>query len=196
MLAHHWEQAGEHERAVDYLLRAGEQAAAQYANEEAIGYFSRALDLTPQDDLETRFALLVAREAVYNVQGAREAQHADLETLEALVEAIDDDGRRAEVAWRKARYTMHTDLEAAIVAAQEAVRLAQAAHDVESQVQSHLLWAQALLGQRDTKGAQIQCQKALALSQAAALYETQATSLCILGLDSLRRDPAQGQGLL
>jgi predicted ATPase len=35
LLAHHWERAGETERAVTYLRRAGEQAAGQFANAEA-----------------------------------------------------------------------------------------------------------------------------------------------------------------
>jgi predicted ATPase len=43
LLAHHWERAGEGERAIEYLRRAGEQAAAQFANEEALSCFSRAL---------------------------------------------------------------------------------------------------------------------------------------------------------
>jgi predicted ATPase len=45
VLAHHWERAEEPERAVEYLLRAGEQARAAYANEEAIDYYRRVLAL-------------------------------------------------------------------------------------------------------------------------------------------------------
>jgi tetratricopeptide (TPR) repeat protein len=43
--AHLWERAEESEKAIEYLLRAGEQARAAYANEEAIAYFRRALAL-------------------------------------------------------------------------------------------------------------------------------------------------------
>jgi class 3 adenylate cyclase/tetratricopeptide (TPR) repeat protein len=45
LLAHHWEQAEEPEKAQHYLYQAGEQARRQYANEEAITYFRRALAL-------------------------------------------------------------------------------------------------------------------------------------------------------
>jgi len=45
LLAHHWEQAEEAEKAVEYLLGAGDQARLAYANEEAIGYYERALGL-------------------------------------------------------------------------------------------------------------------------------------------------------
>ena len=51
-------------------------------------------------------ALLLAREGVYDVQGAREVEHEDLEALAALAEATDEDGRRAEVAWRQARFAL------------------------------------------------------------------------------------------
>jgi predicted ATPase/class 3 adenylate cyclase/regulation of enolase protein 1 (concanavalin A-like superfamily) len=45
LLAHHWEHAEVPEQAIPYLLQAGEQARANYANEEAIGYFQQALTL-------------------------------------------------------------------------------------------------------------------------------------------------------
>ena len=43
MLAHHWEQAGEPEKATTYLLRAGDQARLVYAHQEAVDYYQRAL---------------------------------------------------------------------------------------------------------------------------------------------------------
>ncbi len=45
LLAHHWERAKEPEKAIGYLLRAGNQAHLAYANEEALAYFHRALAL-------------------------------------------------------------------------------------------------------------------------------------------------------
>jgi ABC-type oligopeptide transport system substrate-binding subunit/class 3 adenylate cyclase len=43
LLAHHWERAGEPEKATEYLLRAGDRARLAYANQEAIDYYRRAL---------------------------------------------------------------------------------------------------------------------------------------------------------
>jgi ABC-type oligopeptide transport system substrate-binding subunit/class 3 adenylate cyclase len=52
-LAHHWERAEEPEKAVGYLLRAGDQARSAYAHAEAIGFYERALALLKQQgDLE------------------------------------------------------------------------------------------------------------------------------------------------
>jgi len=44
-LAYHWEQAGEIGRAIPYLLRVGEKAAVQYANEEARNYYQHAIEM-------------------------------------------------------------------------------------------------------------------------------------------------------
>ncbi len=97
LLAYHWEQAGDLTRAVDYLQRAGRQAASQYANDEALLFFSRALSLVPNDDDETRYALLLARERVYNLIGDRRAQTKDLESLTALADRAQDTHKMAEV---------------------------------------------------------------------------------------------------
>jgi class 3 adenylate cyclase len=45
LIARHYELAGEASNAIVYLLRAGQVAARQYANPEAIGHFRRALAL-------------------------------------------------------------------------------------------------------------------------------------------------------
>jgi tetratricopeptide (TPR) repeat protein len=44
-LAHHWVNARETEKAIDYLEKAGEQALRNYSNEVAIALFSQALEL-------------------------------------------------------------------------------------------------------------------------------------------------------
>ncbi|MBN1890820.1 MAG: tetratricopeptide repeat protein, partial [Thermoflexales bacterium] len=45
LLAHHWQRAEVADKAIPYLLRAGSQAVAAYANEEAIEYLRQALAL-------------------------------------------------------------------------------------------------------------------------------------------------------
>lgn len=44
-LAHHFDKAESHDKALVYLMRAGEHAARLYANTEAIAYYRRALDI-------------------------------------------------------------------------------------------------------------------------------------------------------
>lgn len=53
VLAYHWKHAQMPEKAVDYLEKAGQQALENYANQEAIKFFTQALQLDDiQDDAE------------------------------------------------------------------------------------------------------------------------------------------------
>jgi predicted ATPase len=54
MLAHHWREAGDAERAVHYLLAAAEQAGRGWAKREAAALYGQALALIPQEDVLTR----------------------------------------------------------------------------------------------------------------------------------------------
>jgi len=183
LLAHHWERAGEHPKAIQYLRRAGEQAAAQFANAEAIVYFSRALELTPAEDHAGRYDLLRVRERVYDVQGSREAQRQDLTGLQEMAEAMDDDGLRVEVALREARYGVVTsDYPRAIAATQRAIYLARAAGDVQRQVTGHLQLGAALYDSGEYERARAALEQALALARAAGLRRAEAESLSRIGL--------------
>jgi tetratricopeptide (TPR) repeat protein/energy-coupling factor transporter ATP-binding protein EcfA2 len=126
LLAHHWRQAEQpaHERPYDRL--AGELAAKQFANESAVSFFSRALELTPASEAAQRGDLMLAREAVNNVMGRREAQDRDLAVLEALAPAADP-LRQAQIALRRAIWhDLLADYPAAVAAAQAACAKAQA----------------------------------------------------------------------
>lgn len=54
LLAHHWKWAGRPDKAITYLVKAGEGAAQNNANQEAVALFEEALDLLPADDTERR----------------------------------------------------------------------------------------------------------------------------------------------
>jgi len=142
LIADHLELAGETERAVAYLRRAGEQAAARFAHAEAITYFTRALGLLATEARSECFELLLARERVYSMQGNRQAQRQDLAALEQLAQELaiaptsEDEtkpatgrlhavSRQIEAALRRATYAEETgDFAAAMAKNQEAIRLA------------------------------------------------------------------------
>jgi predicted ATPase/class 3 adenylate cyclase len=179
LLVHHYRYAEDAERERGYARLAGEQAAAQYANAEAVFYFSRALELTPEADVAARYDLLLAREKVYDLQGNRERQRQDLDALEAL--ALADDRRRAEVVLRRAAYTDAIgDYTAAQVAAQQSVALAQATGAVELQAAGQRWWGVALWRQ-GAAAARTQLERALAFAQAYGLRDAEARSLGMLG---------------
>jgi class 3 adenylate cyclase len=50
ILAYHWKEAGDTERAVNYLLSAAERAELAWANAEAVALYEEALSLIPRDN--------------------------------------------------------------------------------------------------------------------------------------------------
>jgi predicted ATPase/class 3 adenylate cyclase len=192
LLAHHWEGAGEAEKAVHYLRRAGERTAAQFANVEAVEYFSRALDLTPKEDLDGRYALISAREAVYNVQGMRGEQRQDLAALVEIARAFaqredrtEAIRKRAEVALREANHGYLTaDYLAAADAGQRAIHLAQATGDVGLEAQGYLHWGNAIAMSDDRRDGQLLLEKAMALARRAGSRALEAGILRELGVSS------------
>jgi DNA-binding SARP family transcriptional activator/tetratricopeptide (TPR) repeat protein/class 3 adenylate cyclase len=124
LLANHWKQAGDTERAIAYLRRAGDQAAAQYANQEALTYYARALDLLPNTALELRCDLLFSRIRIHQLRGDLQSLGQDLNLLEPLVTALGSPSREAELALAQAHHHQYSGRhEAATSAAQTAVRI-------------------------------------------------------------------------
>ena len=76
------------DRARGYLVEAGKQASQRYENTAAINYFTRALNLTAENDLRARFDLLLARSRRYDTRGERELERPDLLAMEQLAEAL------------------------------------------------------------------------------------------------------------
>lgn len=52
LLAYHWMNAEDPERTIEYLEKAGQQALYNYANEEAVTFFEKALSLVEERQLE------------------------------------------------------------------------------------------------------------------------------------------------
>jgi class 3 adenylate cyclase len=75
-LARHWRDAGDGSRAVDYFIRAGEQAELGWAKDQAAILYREALDLVPDDGDERlgmlRRRLALARAAALHIPDARQ----------------------------------------------------------------------------------------------------------------------------
>jgi class 3 adenylate cyclase len=63
-LAHHWREAGDVDRSLDYFLTAAERASRGWAKEEAVQLYDRALELVPSEQRERRRRLVLARAVV------------------------------------------------------------------------------------------------------------------------------------
>jgi class 3 adenylate cyclase/tetratricopeptide (TPR) repeat protein len=181
-LAYHYGRAEDTPRERRFARMAGDYAAARYANADAAHFFGRALELTPEADGPARYTLLLAREQVYDLQGARDVQRADLAALADLAEQLDDPARRAETALREARHADVTgDYPAMIAAAQWAIELAQAIGAPSVEAAGHLHWARALWYQGNYIGVQAQASRALTLARGASERHLEADSQRILG---------------
>jgi len=182
LLVHHWRRAEDVERERFYARLAGEQAAGQFASLEALTYLNRALELTPEDDAAERYALLLTRQKVHDLQGNREAQARDVASLMELAELLDDDRLRAEAALCKVSLSVVTgDYPAAIAAAQVAAEWAAKADDISDETEANLGWGRALWRQGEYDAARSRLKKALALAQEAGLDQAEARSLLNLG---------------
>ena len=132
----HFAKAGNRARACDYYSQAAEHAVNRHANEAALAFAAEGLvllqGLFPTEDHSAKatarllhWRLLDVRERTLDLEGKREAQRKDIETLSDLAEASDDDQRRCDVATRRCNLFMRTgDFMAMRDAARDSVALA------------------------------------------------------------------------
>jgi hypothetical protein len=182
LLAYHYDHSENLPKKREYLRRAGKVAAARFANDAALDYLSRALALTLEDAFAARYDLLLAREQVYQLQAAREAQTQDIAALEALAERMDDDRRRTEVALCRARFATATSVyPEALAAAAQAVAWAAAAGDVGLVVEIELYWSEALMYAGQDSAAHPRLRRVLEMARTAHRADLQMYALLGLG---------------
>jgi tetratricopeptide (TPR) repeat protein len=182
LLVYHWHQAGDKDRERHYAGLAGKWAATQFANVEAAGYFSRALELTPEADLAARYDLLLAREAVNDLRGERETQAQDLVTLVLLIKGMKDHRRDAEIALRLANYTEVTsDYSAALIAVDRVIEQAARVQDLAVETEGHIAQGKVLWRRGDYDAAHVPLERALGLARATNNRRAEAKGLYYLG---------------
>jgi class 3 adenylate cyclase/tetratricopeptide (TPR) repeat protein len=102
VLAHHYSQSDQQEKAVRYALLAGDQAARLYANAEAASYYDQALDLAKSlpaspEMQRAQIDAALKRASVGTTREALEADERNLEQARVLVDALGDEPRMASV---------------------------------------------------------------------------------------------------
>ena len=183
MMADHLDASGKGDQAAVYLRRAGEQAARQYANQEALDCFSRALELTPEEHTQERFNILMMRVQVFSLLGERQSEEKDLAALAQLAEGLEDDQKQGELALLQAFHARETSNYPLIIAkAQEAIRLGQLSAVPRLEARGYLLWGRALLSQGDHHQAGEKFEAALTLARSEELPQIEADSLRNLGI--------------
>jgi class 3 adenylate cyclase/tetratricopeptide (TPR) repeat protein len=126
ILAHHWREAAEPARAIDYLLQAAEHALNALALNEATALYDSALALATED--EQRFRIWLARGLARSRLADYPAAVADLSELLPHLAGGDRIEALLGYAWAL-QWTEQTD--ETIAAAEEALRLAESAGDRE-----------------------------------------------------------------
>ncbi|MGH7961302.1 MAG: ATP-binding protein, partial [Candidatus Binatia bacterium] len=98
-LAHHYSLSDDQEQAFHYLLRAGDKAARVYANQDAISYYRRALDIVEQqrDHLALKAEVLEKLADAHNASGEPEAARESWEAALLLYETLQQKQRVAAI---------------------------------------------------------------------------------------------------
>jgi tetratricopeptide (TPR) repeat protein len=171
LLVHHTHQAEELDMERHYVYLAGLQASAHYANEDALTYFSRSIELTPATDVDGQYQVVWAQEEIHDRLGQREAQAADLTHLTALASTIE---QRIAVALRYGTYHNNVgEYKAAIAISEQASIWAAEQGDDTSQAQALINSSRASMEQSDYETATQKYLQAYELAQT-ALAPTQA----------------------
>jgi predicted ATPase/class 3 adenylate cyclase len=182
-LAYHYDQAEVIEPAVHWYSQAGEQAAKQYANAEALRYFDRAFALTPATALTKRLPLLLGREGVLNLLGQRSAQAADIATLAQMAATAQDPVLQAEVALRQAAYALATGAyQSASAYAEQSAIYAAATDDLLAEARAYHRWGRAHWQAGDYAAAQPHLAHAWQIAQSQRARSLEAQCLYDLAL--------------
>jgi class 3 adenylate cyclase/tetratricopeptide (TPR) repeat protein len=151
-LAYHYRRAGEPRKELFYTVQAAERAKGVYANVEALGHYTRALELLDEMEAQAtdenrlyairtqRFEVLDGRRAILLLMGDFEAGRADARALLQLAHQLESDPvwlldallRQPGVAdWRS-----REELDAGVSMARQALALAQQLDDRHREMQS------------------------------------------------------------
>ena len=193
-LAYHSEQAGLTDQARNYLRKAGDAALETYRNPEAIDYYSRALALTPQDQLQERFDLLLERAEAYNRRGDRESQSRDLDELEALAHDLGSDQAQAEIWIRRAEYFYNTSDYLRSIESTEHVKEIIKGKNEALLVSAYINASLSLLRLGKLEDAMQQATEGLMLARKLGIKLEEGQSLNTMGLIALeQKNPADAQ---
>ena len=188
-LAYHAERAGLVEKASFYLPLAGKQAASAYQNKQAVDYFSRALALTPPENLLEQFDLLISQAKLYGLMGERDLQLQDLDQLESLSHQMDDEGLLSQMLMMRADYAYSiSNYQNALESARQALDLAQSSDTEEVVLDAYRTSSLALTRQGKLDDAMQQAQAGLQLVRRLGKRVEEGEILNSIGLIALEQE--------
>jgi serine/threonine protein kinase/tetratricopeptide (TPR) repeat protein len=184
-LAHHYAEAAADEKACHFYTQAGHRARSHYANEDAIQYYSLALELMERKDQE-RFDLLAARADVYELTAQRESHYTDVEAMLKLAEDLNDNNLLLNALIALADYYLATDHIRSQDPLARALSLASELNDLQSQAKILLRKGETSRRLFDFISARHDLEKAIAIFQEKDQHTEEAA--CLLSLISVYRE--------
>ncbi len=128
-LARHFDEAFEDEKAIRYLLLAGDRAKAAYANADAIRAFVHARAVIARGQIgrqEQEYQIAQSLVQVYALQGQVPEQQAEIDRMLRLARTLSDQGKLADgYTWQAKFYTQVGDYAQAKQAGVNALNVAQ-----------------------------------------------------------------------
>src|SRR5262245_58962318 len=188
VLAYHFFRAEEWKKALDYLLKAAQQAALSFATLEALNLYDEALTAVRSlgggmGDPYTLIPIHQAKAALYFVISQFDRSRAEAEQVLPLARLITNRVKEAEalaaIAWAA---TWSRDLDDAIDYANKALAVAEPAGATAVQARAHFTIGFVRGGTGIAHESHLSLQKAIRLSEAAGDAVHQSLSLCTVGL--------------
>lgn len=107
LLAHHYTQAEDPEKALEYLIKAGDQAKTAYANQEALVYYQQAYDLLKdskeREEQKKAADLLASLGDLHWILAEAQEALARYEEAKSLYERLGDRGSQAHTIYEISR---------------------------------------------------------------------------------------------
>jgi predicted ATPase/class 3 adenylate cyclase len=186
-LAHHFEEAQDTARAIQYLELAADKVSASYANREARILYQRTLALLPTTNHAERWDTLARLEKVLDRLGERNAQAEVLTQMQTASLLLQDNKRQTITHIRRSKYFDRiSEYQAAAEAANTGLRTARISADEQLQAQSLNLLALAAWRRFDYREVQRWAEEALEAIRIIGEPETHIASLFHLGKSSYR----------
>jgi class 3 adenylate cyclase/tetratricopeptide (TPR) repeat protein len=142
LLGEHCQRAGEFSTAADWYLQAGRHAMAQGVPNQAVEFYTQALDLLPPVDRERRWQSLLGREEALSAVGDAEKRRVDIAALLDLAASSGNDEHLAVAYFRQAFFASQTaDASLSRQALPQALDASRRAGDQASQARVLALFA-------------------------------------------------------
>ena len=182
LLAHHFDAAGDN-RARRYYRLAGKRAGQIYASNEALAYYSRALEIPGDAAPQETISILKARGEIYFSLGHFEQASADFEAALELARSAgrggDENRMLANLAWL--RWSSGRGAEG-LELAREAEARSLASGDAEQALRASIIVGAAYQNLGDLPGARTRLRGALIASRQQSMQRMTAFSLYYLAM--------------